>query len=77
MSVQRLVYTTYTYHMEGVFQFKGLEEHLNLYKATKIVSISEDATQLIGRVDYDKEQIHWLVLFCLPVMKAYLFLIHS
>jgi len=33
--------------MEGVFQFKGLQEHLNLYNATKIVSISEDVTWLI------------------------------
>ena len=42
--------------MEGVFQFKGLEEHLNLYNAKNLcISVSEDATRLIGRVDYDKE----------------------
>ena len=63
-TVQSLVYSTYAYHMEGVFQFKGLEEHLNLYKAKKI-SISEDATRLIGRVDYDKETDK-LVGFVLP-----------
>ena len=64
-TVQRLVHTTYTYHMEGVFHFKGLEEHLKLYNATKIISISEDATRLIGRVDYDKETDK-LVGFVLP-----------
>ena len=38
-TVQRLVHSTYAYHMEGVFQFKGLEEHLNLYKAKKLFQL--------------------------------------
>ena len=67
-TVQRLVHSTYTFHNEGVFQFKGLAEHLNLYNATKIISISEDATRLIGRVDYDKETDK-LVGFVLPSNK--------
>ena len=29
-TVERLVHSTYAYHMEGVFQFKSLEEHLSL-----------------------------------------------
>ena len=64
-TVQRLVHGSYTFQMEGVFEFNGLEEHLHLYNAKKIISISEDATRLIGRVDYDKET-NKLVGFVLP-----------
>ena len=64
-TVQRLVHSNYTFQMEGVFQFKALEEHLHLYNAKKIISISEDATTLIGRVDYDKETDK-LIGFVLP-----------
>ena len=34
-TVQRLFHSAYAYHMEGVFEFKGLE-HLNLYKAKQV-----------------------------------------
>lgn len=51
--------------MKGIFQFKGLEEHLNLYNAAKIISISEDATRLVSRIAYDKETDK-LVGFVLP-----------
>ena len=34
-TVQRLVDGSYTFQMEGVFEFNGLEEHLHLYNAKK------------------------------------------
>ena len=54
-TVQRIVHSSYTFHTEGIFYFKGLEEHLSLYNAANVVSVSEDATRLVARVDYDKD----------------------
>ena len=64
-TVQHIVSKDYKPFHEGQFRFDELLVHLNSYKATKIVSIGEDATRLIGRVEYDSES-NRLVGFVLP-----------
>ena len=53
---------------EGRFRFDGLARHVHIadHNAPKIVSIGEDATSVIGRVDYDSETDR-CVGFVLPV----------
>ena len=53
--VQSTTHSEYNTIYEGVFQFNELREHLHRYGAQAIVSIGEDATRVIGRVEYDKE----------------------
>lgn len=50
---------------EGVFRFDELRWHLDQYNAPLCISIAEDATRVIGRVDYDGET-DWCVGFVLP-----------
>ena len=38
-----------------MFQVNELRNHITQHKATNVVSISEDATRVISRVDYDSE----------------------
>jgi len=40
---------------DGTFRFKDLAKHIADHNAPKVVSIGEDATRVIGRVDYDSE----------------------
>ena len=40
---------------EGSFRFEELKKHLDQYKAPSVISIGEDATRIVGRVDYDTE----------------------
>ena len=47
------------------FRFDELEKHLNSYDAPKVVTVGEDATRLVKRVDYDSETDR-LVGFVLP-----------
>ena len=51
---------------EGVFRFDKLLEHIQLHKSSKYVSIGEDATRIISRVDYDPKT-NRCVGFVLPV----------
>ena len=66
-SVQREVHNEYQTISEGYFQFDGLENYLTQHGASshKVVSISEDATRIIARIDYDSES-NRLVGFVLP-----------
>lgn len=52
-SIQRSVSQEYTQTNEGQFRFDELLNHIIQYKAPKIVSIGEDATRIISKVQYD------------------------
>ena len=52
-TVERDAKKRYTVPGEGEFQFDKLVAHLEAYNAERIVSISEDATRVIKRVEYD------------------------
>ena len=54
-TVQRIIHAEYKTLDEGMFRFDDLSRHIVEYKATKVVSIGEDATRVITRVDYDPE----------------------
>ena len=66
-TVQREVHNEYQTISEGYFQFDGLENYLTQHgmSSHKVVSISEDATRIIARIDYDSESDR-LVGFVLP-----------
>ena len=64
-TVQRIVRNEYHLLHEGEFRFDDLLAHINSYKTAKVVSIGEDATRVISRVDYDSET-NKLVGFVLP-----------
>ena len=51
---------------EGTFRFDDLFKHISDHNAPRIVSIGEDATRVIGRVDYDSET-NRCVGFVLPL----------
>jgi len=65
-SVQKIIHSQYKTMDEGRFRFNDLAEHINDHSAPKVVSIGEDATRVIGRVDYDSETDR-CVGFVLPV----------
>ena len=54
-SVQRILLNEYQPFHVGDFRFDELEKHLTSYKAPMVVTIGEDATRLVKRVDYDSE----------------------
>ena len=64
-TVQRTIHSEYHPLSEGQFQFDGLVNHLNKYNAPFVVAISEDATRVIARVEYDRENDR-MVGFVLP-----------
>jgi len=53
--VQSVIHSEYKTIHEGVLRFDELRQHLDQYNAPLLVSIGEDATRVIGRVDYDGE----------------------
>jgi len=67
-TVQSLVHAQYKTLDEGNFRFDDLVNHLQQYNVPKIVSIGEDATRVIARIDYDNETDR-CVGFVLPVDK--------
>ena len=68
-TVQRIVSHEYRPLHEGEFRFDELLAHLSSYKAPKVISVGEDATRLISRVEYDSETDR-LVGFVLPCDKS-------
>lgn len=64
-TVEREANRRYSPLAEGEFMFDKLLAHLEGYNAEKIVSISEDATRVISRVEYDSSSDK-LVGFVLP-----------
>ena len=54
-TVQRLVHSDYKTISEGKFRFDELVEHIAKHNGPNIVSIGEDATRVISRVEYDSK----------------------
>lgn len=65
-TVQSAIHSEYETIHEGVFRFDELRRHLDQYDAPHCVSIGEDATRVVGRVDYDGETDRYLG-FVLPL----------
>ena len=65
-TIQRFVSNDYKPLHEGVFRFEELLSHLSSYNACNVITIGEDATRLVSRVDYDSETDK-LVGFVLPI----------
>ena len=65
-TVQSAIHSEYKTISEGCFRFDELREHLNQYDAPLFVSIAEDATRIVGRVEYDSET-NRCVGFVLPL----------
>ena len=40
---------------EGSFRFDELKGHLDQYNPPSFISVAEDATRIVGRVEYDSE----------------------
>lgn len=64
-TVQRFVAADYCPIHEGCFRFDELLNHLNAFKCQKFVSVAEDATRVIKKVQYDPKT-NKLVGFVLP-----------
>ena len=54
-TVQNVVHKEYQTLDVGCFIYDGLSQHIKQYKAPNVVSIGEDATRVIARVDYDSD----------------------
>ena len=55
-SVQRILHSEYKAISEGDFRYDELDTHILLqYQTPNVVSIGEDATRLISRVEWDPE----------------------
>ena len=52
-TVQRVVHANYNTMNEGEFRFDGLAAHIAKHDTVSLVSIGEDATRIICRVEYD------------------------
>ena len=64
-TVQRNIAAEYSPLQEGTFRFDELLEHLQSFKASKVVTLGEDSTRVVSRVQYDSET-NKLVGFVLP-----------
>ena len=53
--IQAVIHLEYKTIHEGTFRFDELREHLDQYGAPRIVSLSEDATRVVGKIEYDSE----------------------
>ena len=62
-TVQRIIHSQYHHLSERQFQFDELVRQLTKYNSRFVVAISEDATRLIDRVEYDKETDRNLRIF--------------
>ena len=77
-TVHRYIAAEYMPFHEGEFRFDELLDHLNNYDAAKIVSLGEDATRVVSRIEYDAEtdKLIGFVLPCenngLPVLDSFL-----
>ena len=58
-SVQRIVHSEYKTINEGQFRFDELAEYIDLHNAPRLISVGEDATRVISRVEYDHETDRW------------------
>lgn len=65
-TVQRYIHSEYQILDEGSFRFDELLIHIKDHKASNAISIGEDATRVISRIDYDSETDR-CVGFVLPI----------
>ena len=70
-TVRREIHKSFNVIAEGCFQFDQLLDHLNAYSAAKVICVSEDATRVVSRIEYDPNTDR-LVGFVLPVDKDYI-----
>ena len=54
-TVQRFISKEYSSFTEGFFNFDGLLLHIKDHKTAKAISVGEDATRVVTRIDYDCE----------------------
>ena len=52
-TIQSNIHAEYKCVDEGSFRFDELKEHIERYGAPALISISEDATRIVGQVEYD------------------------
>ena len=65
-TIQGIIHKDYKNISEGQFRFDELLSYLQAHDCSFLISIGEDATRLVGRVDYDPETDR-LVGFVLPL----------
>jgi len=70
-TIRKEMSKSYSNIVEGEFRFDKLSAHLDAHKCPRIVSISEDATRIIRRIEYDEDS-NKLVGFVLPVDSNFL-----
>ena len=70
-TIKREIRKSFNSLAEGYFQFDQLLDHLNAYSAAKAISVSEDATRVVSRVEYDSNTDR-LVGLVLPVDKNFI-----
>ena len=54
-TIQRVVHANYNTINEGEFRFDGLAAHIAKHNTTNMVTVGEDATRIICRVEYDSK----------------------
>ena len=52
-TVQHIVHSQYAHIEEGKYRFDELLEHLSKHKLPHIVTVAEDATRIVKKVEYD------------------------
>lgn len=79
-TVRRYLHTKSIKIRKGEFRFDGLQRHLELYNVSILtIAISEDATRVIAKVDYDPEYNTLIGLVCpcdengIPIADIYRF----
>ena len=70
-NIRREIHKSFNGVAEGCFQLDQLLDHLNAYSAAKVICVSEDATRVVSRIEYDPNTDR-LVGFVLPVDKDYI-----
>ena len=77
-TVQQSIAKEYVLFQEGHFRFDELLEHLKNFNASMVVSIGEDATRVISKIEYDSEtdKVVGFVLPCdqdgLPICDSFI-----
>lgn len=67
-TVNRHIHKTNCHVIEGIPRFDELNQYLEQRKHEKVVTLSEDGTRIVGRIQYDK-YTNQLIGFTLPLNK--------
>lgn len=67
-TVNRHIHKTNCHVIEGIPRFDELNQYLEERKHEKIVTLSEDGTRIVGRIQYDK-YTNQIIGFTLPINK--------